>query len=170
MNRVSWSLLGVMASGVPAAFVWWGLGRPSQWLATERGLVLTEENATGRFQVVAVFTLVGVVLGLVAGVLVQRITRSAQWQTVVGLAGAASAASLVCWRLGVWLGPQPVRDATGLEVGDVVRDQFAVDTIVPFLLWPLAAVLGYTITLYLSSDGVDEDDEQSAEVSERSAP
>ena len=54
-------------------------------------------------------------------------------------------------------------------MGDVVRDQFAVDTIVPFLLWPLAAVLGYTITLYLSSDGVD-DDEPLAEVSERSAP
>ncbi|MCD9153238.1 hypothetical protein [Aeromicrobium duanguangcaii] len=169
MNRVSGSLLAVVASGIPAGFVWWGLGRPAQWLATERGLVLTEENATGRFQVVAVFTVVGVVLGLVAGVAVQRFTRSAQWQTVVGLAAAASAASLLCWRLGVWLGPSSPRDATGLEVGDVVRDQFAVDTIVPFLLWPLAAVLSYTITLYLSSDGV-EDDEPDDEVSERSAP
>jgi hypothetical protein len=165
MTRAAWALLATAASGIPAAFVWWALARPSQWLATERGLVLTEGNATGRFQVVAMFTLVGLVLGLVAGVLVQLATRPSHWRTVVGLAAAALAAALICWRLGVWLGPPPPQEATGLDVGDTVAAPLAVDTVVPFLVWPLIALLGYTLALYLGSDGVDE---PADDVSERS--
>ncbi|GEO87801.1 hypothetical protein AFL01nite_01280 [Aeromicrobium flavum] len=172
MTRTAWAFLATAASGVPAAFVWWAFARPSQWLATESGLVLTEGNAQGRFQVVAVFTLVGLALGLVAGALVQRATRPSRWSTVVGLVAATVAASLVCWRLGVWLGPPAPQEATGLEVGDTVPAMLAVDAVVPFLVWPLTAVLGYTLALYLGSDGVDERDEADAastdELSERS--
>ncbi len=171
MTRTSRVLLTVAASGIPAAFVWLWLGSPSEWLATERGLVLTESAATGRFQVVAVFTIIGVVLGVVAGVVVHRTTRPARWQVVVGLAAASSAAALVCWRLGVQLGPAPPQEATGLEVLETVPSQFAVDAITPFLLWPLAAVLSYTLSLYLSSEGADEDDELDDEpLSARSQP
>lgn len=158
MTRTSRVLLAVAASGVPAGLVWLWLGRPSEWLATERGLVLTESAATGRFQVVAMFTLIGVVLGVVAGVLVHRFARPARWEVVVGLTAASSAAALLCWRIGVLLGPEPPQDATGLEVLETVPSQFAVDAITPFLLWPLAAVLSYTLSLYLSSEGVEDEE------------
>lgn len=157
MSRSTRALLAVVAAGVPAAFAWWAFGRPAQWLVTERGLILTEDQATGRFQVVAVFTIVGAVVGLLSGVLVHRLTRPARWQVVVGLAAAATASALLCWRLGIWLGPPPPQDVEGAEVLELVPSQFAVDTVVPFLVWPLAAVLAYTLSLYLSTDGVDED-------------
>ncbi len=159
MNRVTRTLLVVVASGVPAALVWLAFARPSQWLATERGLVLTEAAATGQFQVLAVFTLVGVVVGLAAGTLVHRLTRPASWHTIVALTAATSAAALVCWRLGVWWGPAPIQQASGLEVGDAVSAPLAVDSVVPFLVWPLAAVLAYTLSLYLSNDGADREAE-----------
>lgn len=173
MTRTGRALLAVAAAGVPAALVWWAFARPSRWLVTDDGLVLTEGNATGAFQVVAVFTIVGIVLGIVSGVAVQRTTRPARWETVVGLAAAATAAALLCWRVGVWLGPPPLGDAAGLQTGDEVPAPFAVDAVVPFLVWPLVAVLSYTLALYLSSDGApdreaDETDED--EVSARSAP
>lgn len=157
MNRTALALLAVVVAGVPAAFAWWAFGRPAGWLMTERGLLLTESQATGQFQVVAVFTIVGIVVALVSGFLVHRLTRPARWQAVVGLTGASVASALVCWRLGIWLGPPPPQDVTGAEVLELVPSQFAVDTIVPFLVWPLAAVLAYTLSLYLSTDGVDEE-------------
>ncbi|WP_286928218.1 MULTISPECIES: hypothetical protein [Aeromicrobium] len=170
MTRTSRVLLAVVAAGIPAAVAWWAFGRPSQWLATERGLVLTEVNATGSFQVVAMFVVVGIVFGVLAGVATHRLTRPGRWETVLGLAAASGAASLVCWRLGIWLGPPPPESVKGLEVGDEVSAQFAVDGIVPFLVWPLVAVLSYTLALYLSSDGEDDDEELADEVSERSEP
>lgn len=171
MTRIATVLLAVAASGVPAGLVWLWLGEPSEWLATERGLVLTESAAGGQFQVVAVFALIGIVLGVVAGALTHRLTRPGRWQHVVGLTAAASAAALLCWRVGVMLGPNPPAEAKDVEVLQTVPSQFAVDALAPFLLWPLAAVLAYTLSMYLSTDGVDEDDEpEPAEVSDRSTP
>lgn len=170
MSRVTRVLLAVAASGAPAALVWLALAQPAQWVATERGLVLTESAATGQFQVVAVFTLIGVALGLAAGTLVHRLTRPARWQIVVALAAASSVAALLCWGLGVWLGPEPVQQASGLEVLDSVSAPLAVDAVVPFLVWPLAAVLAYTLSLYLSSDGVDREAELYADFADDQPP
>ena len=169
MTRTAKVLLAVVASGVPAALVWLWLGRPAQWLATERGLVLTESAARGQFQVVAVFTLIGVVVGVVSGVVTQRLTRPGRWQDVLGLTAASGAAALLCWQIGVRLGPKPPGEATGLEVLDTVPAQFAVVAVAPFLLWPLAAVLGYTLSLYLSHDDEDES-EPDEQLSARSLP
>lgn len=169
MSRTARVLLVVAASGIPAAFVWLWLGQPSEWLATERGLVLTESAAVGQFQVVAVFTAIGAVLGLVSGVLMHRLTGPGRWQDLVGLAAASSAAALLCWRLGVLLGPEPPADAKDLEVLQTVPSQFAVDAIAPFLVWPLAAVLAYTLAMYLSTDGADEEPDE-ADLSARSLP
>ena len=157
MNRVSRVMLAVVLSGLPAALVWGWLGRPAQWLATEGGLVLTEGEAPGQFQVVAMFTVVGVVVGLVTGVLVQRMLVPARWQIVLALAAASTAAALLCWQVGVLLGPAPPQEATGLEVLATVPSQFGVDALPAFLVWPLASVLAYTLAFYLSTDGVDDD-------------
>jgi len=171
VTRSTRALLAVVASGVPAALVWLWLGEPAEWLATERGLVLTEGAARGQFQVVGVFCLIGVVLGIVTGMVVHRLTRPGRWHDVLGLAAASAAASLVCWQLGVLLGPNPPAEATGLEVLDTVPAQFAVDALAPFLLWPLASVLAYTLSLYLSDDGADEDEDlRTEDVSARSLP
>ncbi|MFO6453966.1 MULTISPECIES: hypothetical protein [unclassified Aeromicrobium] len=167
MTRTTKVLLAVVASGIPAAFAWWAFARPSQWLATERGLVLTEGNAAGTFQVVAVFTILGIVLGIVSGVAVHRVTRAARWEIVLGLTAASTAAALLCWRLGIWLGPGPLEEVTGLKAGEQVSAPLAVDALVPFLVWPLVSVLSYTLSLYLSTDGA-EDDEEIDEVSARS--
>lgn len=176
VNRTVRVLLAVAASGIPAAFLWWALARPAQWMATDRGLILNEVNARGQFQVVAVFTVIGAVIGLVAGWLTHRLTRPATWRVALGVAAAASVASLVCWRLGVRLGPGAVEDASGLEAGDMVPAPLTVDSIPSFLVWPLAAVLTYTLSLYLSNDGVDREAEEFADfadesdLSERSQP
>ena len=168
MTRLATVLVAVAASGIPAGFVWLWLGEPSQWVATERGLVLTESAASGQFQVVAVFSIIGIVLGVVCGVATHRLTRPGRWQHVVGLAAAAGAAALLCWRVGVLFGPNPPSEVKDVEALQSVPAQFAVDALAPFLLWPLAAVLAYTLSMYLSTDGADEDEPEAPELSDRS--
>lgn len=158
-RRLPWLLLGVAASGFPAALVWVWLGEPSMWVGSDRGLVMTEPNAVGQFQVVGVYTLIGVVVGLVAGFVVQLLGRPGRWQTIVGLACAVSAAALICWQLGIVLGPPDPSGVTGVENGELVPAQFAMDSIPSFLVWPLAAILTFTLAMYLGSDGVHEHDE-----------
>jgi len=167
-------IAAIALSGLPAAVLWWWLAEPARWRATERGLVLTEQQATGAFQVVAMFTIIGAVLGLVAGVVTWWLTSPARWQTPVALGLAAAIAAVLCWRVGTWIGPGPVREAAGLDPGDTVEAPLAVDSVVPFLVWPLVAVLAYTVALYVSADhdADREPDEEprTEQLSERSSP
>ena len=53
-----------------------------------------------------------------------------------------AAASLVAWRVGVELGPPPPESVVGVEVGQKVPAQLAVDGLVPFLVWPIFGLAG----------------------------
>lgn len=158
-RRLPWILLGVAASGVPAALVWVWLGEPSRWVGSDRGLVMSEPNAVGQFQVVGVYTLIGLLVGVVAGLVVRVAGGPGRWQTIVALVCAVSAAALICWQLGIVLGPPDPSSVTGVENGEQVPAQFAMDSIPSFLVWPLTAVLGYTLAMYLSSDGAHDDED-----------
>lgn len=158
-RRRAWLLLALVATGIPAAVVWNLLAEPSLWRATAEGLVLTEENAGGTFQVVAVFTLIGAAVGVVWGVVIDRWGGPGHWTTVLAISLAALASALVCWQVGIVIGPSAPEKVAGLQPGDTVPMKLAVDTVVPFVVWPLSALLGYLVSFYFSADGEDDDDD-----------
>ena len=169
MGRLTTLLLCFAAAGVPAAFVWAWLAEPAQWVVSDGKLFLTEANAGGQFDVLVIFTIIGFVLALVFGILTERLARPNRWQTVFALALAAVAAAIICWQLGIVLGPPAPGETPGLKSGDLVAAQLKVDALAPFLAWPLGAVLGYTLSFYLGSDGLHADDEDEVPVDGPSA-
>ena len=146
--------LVAMASllGLPAGLVWLKWATPAQWLATERGLVMTEELAAGQFDVVAAFTVIGLVVGLVVGLTVSLLSKRKAWRLVpVAIAGSLAAAWL-CWLVARIFGPADPRDATGVELGQLVSTQFVVDAWPAFLAWPLTALFIVTVAIYIDED------------------
>ncbi|HPU12730.1 MAG TPA: hypothetical protein PLQ19_02950 [Aeromicrobium sp.] len=169
MSRLTSLLLCFAAAGVPAAVVWAWLAEPSLWVVSDGKLFLTEANAGGQFEVVVAFAAIGVVLSFVFGIITERLARPNQWQTVLALALVALAAAFICWQLGILLGPPAPSEVPGLESGDKVPAQLKVDAVAPFLAWPLGAVLGYTLSFYLGSDGLASDDQEPISADEISA-
>ena len=140
--------LVAMASllGLPAGLVWLKWATPAQWLATERGLVMTEELAAGQFDVVAAFTVIGLVVGLVVGLTVSLLSKRKAWRLVpVAIAGSLAAVARI-------FGPADPRDATGVELGQLVSTQFVVDAWPAFLAWPLTALFIVTVAIYIDED------------------
>ncbi len=165
MNRRLFPLLiALAAAGVPAAFLWAWLAEPAKWVVSGNQLYLTESNANGQFNVVAVFVLIGVLVSFVFGVLIERLARPHRWPTAVSVALMAVVAALICWQLGMLLGPPAPGSVSGLQSGDKVEAQLVVDAVSAFLAWPLGAVLGFTLSFYLGSDGLAEASAESEQV------
>lgn len=138
--------------GFPAALAWLLWGEPAQWLMTERGLVMTESLAVGQFDVVAKFTIIGVIVGFVIGAAVSFRGSQYGWQMVpVAIAGSLIAAAM-CWLAARYFGPQDPHDVGEVPLGELVPTQFTVDAWPAFLAWPLAAVFVVTIVIYMSDD------------------
>lgn len=135
-------LISAAVLGVAGGLAWWQLAEPGQWQMRDVGIALTEEASRGQFQVVVVFTLVGVIAALAWAVVLSLLAREAGWPLVVLLIIGAVLASLVAWQVGSTLGPPPPETVAGLEDGDTVPDELMVDSVAPFLAWPIAALVG----------------------------
>jgi len=159
-RRLVLAALVAVAVGVAAGAVWAWLAHPALWEGSDGRLVLTEAAARGRFSVVVVFVLIGVVVSLVGGWLVVRLVPDLGWLAVPAVVLLTAVAALVAWRVGVALGPPDPSSVSGVKDGDRVPSELVIDSVAPFLVWPifgLAGVIGATW-----SDG--------RRVSERSEP
>src|SRR5690606_17744837 len=142
-KRIVVAMTGLL--GLPAGLVWLLWAEPAQWLMTERGLVMTESLAVGQFDVVAKFTIIGVVVGFMIGATVSTLARSHGWwrvQIVMFSSLLAAALSGLVVRL---FGPQDEHGVADIPLGELVPTQFPVDAWPAFLAWPLAAVFVVTI-------------------------
>lgn len=146
--------------------MWLALAEPARWVATERGIVLTESAATGQFQVVAVFVLVGTVWGLIGGIGTQmwvaRRGPDLGWVVVPLVAVGGLVAALVAWRLGVAFGPPDPATVRSIDLGDTVPERLALDTPTVFLAWALAAVFGAGATAFIQAPVFSERSEPPA--------
>jgi hypothetical protein len=159
-RRLLVAALAAVVVGVAAGAVWVWLAHPAEWEARNGGLVLTEAASRGRFSVVVVFVLIGVIVSVVGGWLAVRLLPGLGWLAVPLVGVLTVLAAVVAWRVGIVLGPPDPSSVAGVTDGDRVPSELAIDSVAPFLVWPifgLAGVIGATW-----SDG--------RRVSERSEP
>lgn len=178
VNKIVPVLGSAVVVGIVAGIVWWQLADPSLWEARDTGIVLTEEASRGQFSVVVVFTLVGAIASLLWAVGATVLLRGIGWPVVATAVVGAGLASVVAWQLGMTLGPPSPASVSGLSVGDTVPDQLRVDGIAPFIVWPMAALVGVLLATWGQGSGDHDDpadddqadDDQKREIGATTAP
>ncbi|MBK5217247.1 MAG: hypothetical protein JJE02_06645 [Propionibacteriales bacterium] len=143
----------MLVFGALGGVVWRLLAKPALWEVTDRGIVLTEDASTARFGVIVVFVLIGVVVSLVWGWYLGGRFHAARWPIVLVAGVTAFVAGVLAWRVGVWLGPPDPSSVEGLGSGDTVPQQLEIDTLAPFLVWPIAALASLLWRVYSAGDG-----------------
>lgn len=141
-RRLALVSVAALLAGLVGGLAWWWLAHPAQWEGRDGGIVLNEAAARGQFSVVVVFVLVGAVVSVICGAFVVRAVPDLGWLAVPVVVLLTAAASLVAWRVGVELGPPPPETVTGVQTGEKVPAQLAVDGLVPFLVWPIFGLAG----------------------------
>lgn len=136
--------------GIAAGFVWLLLAQPAEWEVRQEGIVLTEAASKGQFSVVVLFVIVGAVASLIGGIFAAFTLPDLSWALIPFVVVLAVIGSVLAWRLGVALGPDDPATATGVSVGDRIPAELSVDGLAPFLVWPIAALLGLIATIGLS--------------------
>ncbi|MBX7548805.1 AAA family ATPase [Streptomyces sp. NPDC004232] len=139
--------VAVALGGVLLGLLWW-------WLAPHVPLVgdevdkswvvyLKDSEGEQAIGVDGTFTLLALGLGLVSGLAVFLWRRRGGVPAVVGLGVGALLASLLAWRLGVWLGPTSDVIAHAQQVGKGVTfpAPLKLGAKGALLAWPLAALV-----------------------------
>jgi hypothetical protein len=134
--------LAAVLLGIVAGLVWLWLAHPAEWEGRDGGIVLTEAAARGQFSVIVVFVLIGAVASAVLGWVVASALPDLGWLLAPLVVVLATGAALLAWRVGVELGPPPPGSVAGVDVGDTVPAQLAVDGIAPFVVWPVFGLVG----------------------------
>ncbi len=141
----------MLIAGALAGAVWDALAKPALYEVTENGTVLTEKASTAIFAAVAVFVLIGVAVSFVWGWLVGGWAPALGWPVVAVAIVVAFVAAVLAWRVGVWLGPPDLSTVDGRKLGDTVPMPLSIDSLAPFLVWPIAAVAALLARVYMSS-------------------
>lgn len=118
---------------------------------------LNDEISEAAFAADAWFTVLGLIVGVVAGIATWFVRRARGPLVLLLLGGAALLGSWVAWRAGVWVGRHPTPAETGKifnQVGATLRKPLAIRTKVALLAEPAAAVIAYLCCLGLSSWGL----------------
>lgn len=149
-------LLVTVVLGIVAGLVWLWLAEPAQWEARAGGVVMTEAASRGQFAVIVVFVLVGAVASLCCGWAVARMLPALGWLLTPLVLVMTSLAAVIAWRVGVHLGPPSPDTLTDVQVGDRLPAQLAVDSIPPFLAWPVFGLLGLMSSIWADGRGVSE--------------
>lgn len=147
MQRVIGRALVPVLVGLAVGGVWLLVADRWYWTASDGQLTMGEAAASGQFRAIAWFVALGMVASALWGAVV-TLRSASSWRLVPTMVVGALLASVVAWQVGLLLGPQDPEAQPGLSDGDKVAAQFVVDSLAPFLLWPvaaLAAVLMVTI-------------------------
>jgi hypothetical protein len=137
--------------GIVAGLLWVALTDRWYWTVTNGRLTMGEAAAIGQFRAVAMFVAIGVGVCAVWGAMVGATSR-ASWRLVPFLIAGALVAAVVAWQVGLLVGPQdPSSHAERLSEGDKVAAQFVVDSVAPFLLWPVGALGGLLAATVLAA-------------------
>ena len=132
----------MLVLGLAAGVVWQQLASPAEWEVRETGIVLTEAASTGSFSVIVMFVASGAVAALLLGCILAVTLRDLGWVTTPVVILMTLVAGAVAWRVGVLLGPPDPTTVRGLTVGDRVPSELAIDSVWPFLVWPIFGLVG----------------------------
>lgn len=158
LDDVRWLLILISSVlvGALSGVLWAQLADPGRWEVRDTGIVLTEDASRGQFSVIVVFTLIGLIAALLWAAAMTVMARHGGWLLVASVALGATLAGVVAWQVGMPLGPPPPESVPGLALGDRVPDELRVDGIAPFLVWPIAALVGVLLGTW-GTRGLDDD-------------
>lgn len=161
LSHMRWPLLVISAAllGVVSGVVWSQLAEPGRWEVREAGIVLTEDASRGQFSVIVVFTLIGAIAALLWAAAMTLMARHGGWLLVAAVLVGSTLAGVLAWQVGMLLGPPPPESVSGLMLGDRVPDELRVDGIAPFLVWPIAALVGVLLGTWGQNDPAEDQDE-----------
>jgi hypothetical protein len=143
------AVVGMLLLGVVVGWLWDALARPAQWQVTERGILLTEEASGRQVGVELLFVALGAAASLLAGLVVGHLLRRLGWGVVPLVVAGTGAASVVAWRVGLWLGPGDPAATPDPQVGQRIPAQLAVESLASFVVWPIAGLVGVLVVTWL---------------------
>lgn len=151
MKRLILLCAAMLVIGVAAGFAWAQLAHPAEWeVRTGGSIVLTEAAARDQFSVIAVFMAVGAIGSLVWASSATLMLRSLGWWLTPLVIVATAAGAVIAWRLGIMVGPDGPLAAVHPAVGAKLPSKLAVDSVAPFLVWPISGLLGVLGATWLS--------------------
>jgi hypothetical protein len=138
------AVLAVLGAGALTG-VLWRLVAPLPHVTVQAGqLIAAESEGESAVAADGWFGLCCLVAGVLSAVLVFAIVRSARLEAVVAVTIGALVASLVAWRVGLALSPDPVTtQAKQAANGAVLEGPLRLSAKGVLFAWPLAAVAVY---------------------------
>jgi DivIVA domain-containing protein len=137
--------LGVALVGLPVGLVWWLIAPLRQWQVSQGGAFPVAPESEAAIAADGWFAVCSGTAGLVCALLVFARTRHARVGALAGLVGGGLVASVIAWRLGVWLGPASVSDTlrSGLGNGAVFDGPLQLSAKGVLLVGPMASSIAY---------------------------
>lgn len=147
-------LLIAMLLGSAAGVVWnLVVDLPSYRVDSAGNATTSERGLSEVFASDAWFSMLGVVLGLALGVLAWHWFRRIGWPVVMLAMGTATVAGLMCWWVGVLMGPHNFsRRIANAAPGDLVPIDFKLHALSALLVWPFCATIPVLLRASLGSD------------------
>uniref|UniRef100_A0AAU2JPI2 DUF2567 domain-containing protein n=1 Tax=Streptomyces sp. NBC_00049 TaxID=2903617 RepID=A0AAU2JPI2_9ACTN len=135
--------LAVGVAGVVLGLLWAWLAPRVQYVSNGDAVFLYKSEGEGRIASDGTFFLIAAGLGVLSAVGTFLWRRAGGVPLVIGLAVGSVFASLVGWRLGLWLGPSTDLTAAALKAGKGVPFDAPLQLLAhgTLLVWPMAAVL-----------------------------
>lgn len=171
-SRVPWRRLvlehaGVLvlfaAGGALAGWVW------QRWATVPQGVAFDGDWRLGyriegdffvgdndwfqqAFGVVGTYVVLGAATSVVIGVVASLVCRRSEVVTLVVVAAGSVLAAVICYRLGLALGPpDPAGLARNAADGTIIQGDLAIKQHSPFVVWPLGSLIGLTMVYFLTS-------------------
>ena len=150
------SVVAMLLLGVAVGLVWQWQAEPAEWLVRSDGsIVLTEVAARDQFGVIVVFVIAGAIASLIWGFATTLALRELGWRLTPFVILTTVVAAVVAWQVGMALGPEGPQAAVDPSVGDLLPSKLEIDSIPPFLAWPLFGMLGVVLSTWMSKEAPD---------------
>ncbi len=143
-------VLTMALAGVVGGAVWALWAEPPR--ASDAASVDIELLLGRQFAVDGRYAITGVLIGLAVGSVLAWRLRHTGWLLVVGVGVGGGLASLESYVLGLWWGPEP---SDGAERGALLSGGMAVHVPGVFLSWPIGALLGLLVVVWLADRAGD---------------
>lgn len=161
--------LAVLVIGAAAGLAWVSIVRLPTFTITQelRAVPTPESELSAWFSIDSWFCIIGVVVGLVLGIWSWLWFNRAGWVVTLFAVVGALLAAFTCWRVGLWLGPEPfdVRLARAVP-GDRIPISFELRSWPAFLLWAFAAITPVMLFAAFSPDRDEDEDDPAPTMSE----
>lgn len=156
----------VLLVGVIAGLIWTFATPLTEYTVTPEGTATTTEWGLSQSAAPVVwFSILALILGVVAGMVLWLPGRRLRWAVIPVTLAVAFVAEMALWAVGELFGPGPLHPRIIASApGTVLPQQLTLDTWVPLLMAPLGAAV---VQAGLACFGPDPDPPRESEVDER---